>query len=254
VAAHVDVTSRRRAEEEARRSRQELAHFLRVSTVGELTTSLAHELNQPLTAILANAEAARLLLDNVPQRAELHQILTDIADEDRRASEVIRRLRSLLRKEAPERMRLDLNSLAEDVQRLTASDATSRGVGVRIVAAEEPAWVNGDRIQLQQVVLNLLSNAIEAVSSAPVGERRVLVTTCVAERAQVRLSVHDNGPGIPEEKVARVFDPFYTTKPEGMGMGLAIARTIVEAHGGQVTVRPDEGHGVTFTVTLPYAN
>ena len=251
VAAHVDVTNRHRAEDEARRSREELAHFLRVSTVGELTTSLAHELNQPLTAILANAQAGRLLLDtNGGDRASLREILDDIVEEDKRAGEVIRRLRDLLRKGAPERAPLDLNRLAEDVTRLLANDAALRGVSIRLALNVAPVVVTGDRIQLQQVVLNLVMNAMDAMAESAPDQRIALVSTLVTPDG-VHLSVRDSGTGLRESDAGRVFQPFYTTKPSGMGMGLSIARSIVEAHGGRIWGRDNAGSGATFTFSLP---
>jgi signal transduction histidine kinase len=244
---------RQRAEEEARRSRDELAHYLRVSTIGELTTSLAHELNQPLTAILANAQAARQLLDAAADPAEMREILADIVEEDKRAGEVIRRLRDLLRKGAPEYAPLDLNILAAEVVGLVASDATIRNVPIRLDLAEEPARVRGDRVQIQQVVLNLLLNAMDALADVPPGRRMVLVTTAVASGEGVVLAVRDTGPGVRLADPERLFEPFYSTKPAGMGMGLSIARSIVAAHGGRIWARDNAGPGATFTFSLPLA-
>jgi signal transduction histidine kinase/integral membrane sensor domain MASE1 len=250
VAAHVDVTERRRAEDEARRSREELAHFLRVSTVGELTTSLAHELNQPLTAILANAQAARMLLQEGADPREMREILDDIVEEDKRAGEVIRRLRELLRKGEPEHAPLDLNLLATDMVRLVGSDATIRNVSIRVELAPQPSMVSGDRIQIQQVVLNLLLNAMDAMADYPPERRTVLVSTVIIA-PDVHLSVRDTGTGLRQGRPERVFEPFYTTKPAGMGMGLSIARSIVEAHGGRIWAGDNVGPGATFTFSLP---
>jgi len=251
VAAHVDVTNRHHAEEDARRSREELAHFLRVSTVGELTTSLAHELNQPLTAILANAQAGRLILNtNTFDKGALREILDDIVEEDKRAGEVIRRLRELLRKGAPERIPLDLNRLAEEVVRLLANDASLRSVSIRLALNLAPAVVNGDRVQLQQVVLNLLMNAMDAMAESAPDQRVALVSTLVTPDG-VHLSVRDAGAGLRQGEGGRVFEPFYTTKASGMGMGLSIARSIVEAHGGRIWGRDNAGPGATFTFSLP---
>jgi signal transduction histidine kinase/integral membrane sensor domain MASE1 len=245
---------RRRAEEDARRSRDELAHFLRVSTVGELTTSLAHELNQPLTAILANAQAARQLLESKQDHDEMREILTDIIEEDKRAGEVIRRLRELLRKGAPEYAPLDLTVLAAEVLGLVASDATIRNMPIRLDLSKEPAPVRGDRVQIQQVVLNLVLNAMDAMTEVPADRRLVLVTTTVAaDEGAVHLAVRDTGPGLRLADPEGVFEPFFTTKAAGMGMGLSIARSIVAAHGGRIWARDNAGPGATFTFSLPLA-
>jgi C4-dicarboxylate-specific signal transduction histidine kinase len=243
---------RRRADEDARRTRDELAHFLRVSTVGELTTSLAHELNQPLTAILANAQAARQLLETGLDHDEMREILSDIVDEDKRAGEVIRRLRELLRKGAPEYAPLDLNTLVTEVVGLVGNDATIRNVAIRLDLAAEPARVRGDRVQIQQVMLKLLLHAMDSMADVPLGKRLALVTTAVAtdERA-VHLAVRDSGSGLNVADPDRIFEPFYTTKAAGMGMGLSIARSIVAAHGGRIWARDNAGAGATFTFSLP---
>jgi two-component system, LuxR family, sensor kinase FixL len=245
---------RQRAEENARRSRDELAHFLRVSTVGELTTSLAHELNQPLTAILANAQAARQLLETGLDPDEMREILSDIVEEDKRAGEVIRRLRDLLRKGAPEYTPLDLNKLVTEVVGLVSSDATIRNVAIRLDLAAEPARVRGDRVQIQQVLLNLLLNAMDAMAEVPAAGRLALVTTAIAtDEGTVHLAVRDTGAGLRQTDPDGVFEPFYTTKPAGMGMGLSIARSIVAAHGGRIWARDNDGGGATFTFSLPLA-
>jgi signal transduction histidine kinase/integral membrane sensor domain MASE1 len=250
VAAHMDVTERRRAEEDARLSREELAHFLRVSTVGELTASLAHELNQPLAAILANAQAARLTLSGGGEPCAVMEMLADIEEEDKRAGEVIRRLRELLRKRQPEHEPLDLNALAADVARMVGYDATLRNVTLRLDLAAPAPMVNGDRVQIQQVVLNLLVNAMDAMADAPEERRTAVVATCAMDGA-VQLSVSDTGTGFPDGSPERLFEPFYTTKLSGMGMGLAIARSIVTAHGGRIWARNNVGAGATFTLSLP---
>ena len=196
VISHTDATERRHAEVEAKRSQQELAHYLRVSTVGALTTSLAHELNQPLAAILANAQTARRLLSApVSNQPELREILGEIIEEDKRAGEVIQRLRELLRKGEPERVALDVNVLVRDVCRLLDSDALIRGVTLRVDVAPEPLITRGDRVQLQQVVLNLIVNAIEALAQFE-GDRTVSVRTAGAPGGLVRVSIEDTGPGL----------------------------------------------------------
>jgi signal transduction histidine kinase len=247
VVSHTEVTERRRAEIAAQRSRQELAHTLRVSTIGELTTSLAHELNQPLAAIVANAQAARRTLGARP--AEVRQILDDIIEEGKRAGEVIHRLRELLRKGETERAALDVNRLVEDVVKLVGNDVMLRGVTLREELAAETLTTRGDRVQLRQVILNLLMNALEALGEVD-HDRRVVVRTEAAPGGMARVSIRDTGPGLRGDAVL-VFRPFYTTKEKGMGMGLSIARSILEAHGGTISGRNNPDRGATFDFTLP---
>jgi C4-dicarboxylate-specific signal transduction histidine kinase/integral membrane sensor domain MASE1 len=256
VVSLTDVTERKRAEIEAQKSRQELAHFLRVSTLGELTTSLAHELNQPLTAILANAQAASYLVEDstAPAAPELREILADIAAEDRRAGEIIKRLRELLRKGEPERLPLDMNAVAREVLGLLSSDALLRGVSLRFDADERPLTVRGDRVQLQQVLLNLVINAMEAMAGLGADEAVVLVRAGTAGEDRAGLWVEDSGPGLRTTPPERLFEPFYTTKAHGLGMGLSIARSIVLAHGGTITAGNNPARGATFAVVLPFVN
>jgi nitrogen-specific signal transduction histidine kinase/integral membrane sensor domain MASE1/GAF domain-containing protein len=253
VVSLTEVTERKRAELEAQRSRQELAHFLRVSTIGELTTSLAHELNQPLTAILANAETGTHLLkgSRSPASGQLREILAEIADEDRRAGEVIRRLRELLRKGEPQRALLEVNSLVREIVELLASDALIRGVAVRLDLHPGRLTVRGDRVQLQQVLLNILINAMEALAEVGEADPVVLIRTEGSGDGKARISVVDTGPGLRMVTPAGVFEPFYTTKAQGLGMGLSIARSIAEAHGGTLQASNNTTRGATFTVTLP---
>ncbi len=246
-----DITERRRAEEEARELRDELAHVGRVSVLGALTGSLAHEINQPLAAIMANAQAAlRMLAGPRPALAELRDTLGDIVADNRRAGDVLQRLRSLLRKGSPEYTTLDVNTTIEEVVRLVGSDILGRRVTVNVVLAPEAPAVHGDRVQLQQVVLNLLVNAFDAVEEAEVGARWVtLQTACVDERVVV--SVSDRGVGVPEERLSHIFEPFYTTKTEGMGLGLSICRAIMAAHGGDLRGERNPDGGMTFSFSLP---
>jgi signal transduction histidine kinase len=253
VAARVEVTQRHRAEDDARRSRDELAHFLRVSTVGELTTSLAHELNQPLAAILANAQAARRILGSGRDAGELPEILGDIIEEDKRAGEVIGRLRDLLRKGEPVKAPLDLSGLAADVVRLVGSDAILRDVSIGLDLSPKRATVIGDRVQIQQVLLNLLLNAMDAMADCPASRRQVMVSTSVTDAGIVQVAVSDLGKGLGDCGTDRIFEPFYTTKPSGMGMGLSIARSIVVSHGGRLWARNNPGSGATFVFALPLA-
>ena len=248
----VDVSERRRIEQSAAHQRNELAHLSRVSTLGELSGSLAHELNQPLTAIMSNAQAGRRLLagSNVPQEA-VREIFADIIEDDRRAGEVIRRLRSLLQKGEVQRAPVDVNAVVQDVLGLMRSDFISREVTVATDLAPGMPMLEGDRIQLQQVLLNLLVNACDAMDGLP-DCRRVTIRTGRVDEAAVEILVSDEGKGIKADDLNRIFEPFVTTKPAGMGLGLAVCRTIVDAHGGTLSARSNAGdRGATFTVVLP---
>ena len=255
VISHTDVTERKRAEENAQRSREELAHFTRVSTMGALAASLAHELNQPLAAILSNAQAGRRFLDAArPDLGEIRSILSDIVDDDKRAGEVIERLRELFRKGEQEFVSLDLNALVRDVVKLLGSDALIRRVRMHLDVAAEPLIVAGDRIQLQQVVLNLLVNAMDAMADCPTEERVVSVQTELCDGQTARVSIQDAGPGILTGQDDLLFEPFYTTKPTGMGMGLSISRSIIEAHGGLIWATNNPVRGATFSFAMPIRN
>src|SRR5262245_9038175 len=254
VVSYTDITERKRAELDALQSRQELAHFTRVSTIGELTASLAHELSQPLTGILANAQAAlRFLEVTPPNLLELRSILSDIVDDDKRAGEVIRRLRALLRKEQVPFRLLDLNALIRDVAKLLSSDAIIRNISVKLDLDSGPAPVSGDAVQLQQVVLNLLLNAMEAMADSAEDRRFITVQSLITEDAAVHVSVQDAGPGFRQGTHHLVFEPFYTTKPSGMGMGLAISKSIIEAHGGLIWAVDNPIAGATLHFSLPGA-
>jgi signal transduction histidine kinase len=247
-----NTLSRRRAEMEGQRLLQDLAHVGRVSTMGELTASLAHELNQPLTAILSNAQAAqRILHSGGADLPEIREILGDIVEDDKRAGDVIHRLRGFLRKGQLEFSTLDIGELVSQVARLVSSDAIIRNVVVRLDLAIGLPPVRGDRVQLQQVVLNLLMNGLDAMRESDAGERTLVLRTFMASPASVVVAVTDSGVGIKEADLEQVFHAFYTTKPDGLGMGLAIARSIVEAHGGQLDARSNPGGGTTFSFTLP---
>ena len=249
-----NTLARRRAEMEGQRLRGDLAHVGRVATVGELTASLAHELNQPLTAILANAQTARRLLESdTVDLTELRAIVGDIVDDDKRASEVINRLRSLLKKGPLERSRVDMSEVVGQVARLAAGDAILRNVATRLELASDLPPVHGDRVQLQQVVLNLILNGLDAMRSSEAGHRTLVLRATRADAATVEVAVQDSGTGIERTVLDHIFDPFYTTKADGLGMGLAIVRTIVEAHGGRVRAANNPGAGATFSFTLPVA-
>lgn len=243
---------RRLAEVEARQHMAELVHINRVSMAGELATSIAHELNQPLGAILTNTETAELILkSSTPDLHEIGDILVDIRRDNERASEVIRRLRSLLKKAPFEAREISLNEAVSEVLVLMSSVAQSRDVNIN-VSTSAPLMVRGDRIQLQQVFLNLIVNALDALSHLQEGGRRIDVETRAVDGC-AEVSVSDTGPGIPAGNVRDVFEPFFTTKNGGMGMGLSIARTIIEAHNGKIYADNQPQGGAVFRIRLPLA-
>ncbi|WP_246820171.1 sensor histidine kinase [Bradyrhizobium iriomotense] len=242
---------RRLAEVESRQRLAELAHVNRYSAVGELTTSIAHELNQPLGSILTNAETAELMLRAAPPDIdEIRQILADIRRDDQRASEVIRRLRSMLKKTPFEIRDIELNDTVREAIGLVSAVADGRRIALTYMPAFADLHVKGDPVQLQQVVLNLIINAMDAVSDAEMKKRDITVsTTRTGSQAEIRIS--DTGPGIASADLANVFNPFFTTKPQGMGMGLAIVKTIIEAHHGTIAAENQPGGGALFTIRLP---
>ena len=246
-----NALARTRGDQEMQRLRQELAHIGRVSAMGELTASLAHELNQPLTAILNNAQVAQQLLESdVVDVVEMREILDDIVADDKRAADVIRRLRRLLRKGDLEYVPLDLNEVVTEVARLVTGDAAIRDVSLRLTVAPELPSVRGDRVQLQQVLLNLVLNGLDAMGAAS-GDRILGIRTFRDSETFVGVAVRDAGPGIAAKDADHIFEPLYTTKREGIGMGLAIARTIVGAHGGRLTAENNADGGATFRFILP---
>jgi len=247
----IDVTDRRHAEQEARQTRDELAHAGRIATMGEMAAALAHEINQPLAAILSNAQAATRFLDAPdPDLAEVRDILHDIADDDARAGAVIGRIRSLVKKDHTDLRPLYLNTILREVIGLLHSDAVIRGVVVLHEFAADLPKILGDRIQLQQVVLNLLLNAFDAMRDGLSRDRVVAVRSRQVD-SEVLVTVSDCGPGIPPEEMDRLFEPFRSTKPGGLGMGLSISRSIVASHGGRMWAENNTGRGATFGFALP---
>ena len=247
-----NALQRAQAEREVGRLRQQLAHIGRVSALGELSASLAHELNQPLMAILNNAYVAQqLLAATAPNLGELRELLDDIVADDQRAATVISRLRALLKKGELDHVPLDLNALVGEVAELVKSDMVLRHVPMTLDLDPDLPHVRGDRVQLQQVMLNLVLNGVEAME-APNGRDPVLVVrTSRADADAVRVAIEDSGSGIDMAHVERMFEPLYTTKAEGLGMGLAISRTIVDAHGGELRASSNPEGGATFHFTLP---
>ena len=251
IGSCLDITERKQAELEVQRQRDELAHLSRVTTIGELATALAHELNQPLGAIQTNAEAAKVVLkNNPPNLDEVEAILSDIQQDGWRAGEVIHRMRSLLKRHQFKMERIEVKDLVEDLGGLLQAAITSHKARLRIEVAPSLPLVRGDTVQLQQVLLNLILNALEAMIDCPIGEREVVVRAVPSAAPGVEMTVTDQGPGFSKEKLAKLFEPFFTTKKHGMGVGLAICQTIIRAHGGQLTAEnnPDRGATVRFTL------
>ena len=248
---------RRRAEVDSRRHLAAMAHLDRRAAMGELATSLAHELNQPLNAILQNAGVAQMLLGSAtvpPALGEMAEIIGDIRNDDIRASEMIRRMRQLLQKGELQAQLVDLNDVAQDTVTIVHPDARSRDIQLDLELAGGLPRVSGDRVHLQQVVLNLAMNALDAVASMPVERRRVRVLTS-HDGSEVRLTVVDLGAGVPADRRSQIFEPFYTTKGgSGMGMGLAISRSIIEAHRGRMSAESDAGGGARVWFALPVAD
>ncbi len=252
VALLVQRRQQQRAEAQIERQRTELAHVSRVSTMGQLASALTHELNQPLGAILRTAEAAEIFLQkDPPNLEEIRAILADIRRDDKRAGNVIDRMRALYKRRSLALNPLDLRELVEDTLALTRSDAAARDVKITAqIPAQLPA-VQGDRVHLQQVLLNLILNAMDAMTSVPKTRRSLVVRLSQTQNGNLRVDVADHGTGIAPEDAARVFEPFFTTKLTGMGMGLAISQTIIEAHGGDIWVDSRPSQGTTFTFILP---
>ena len=247
-----DITAGKQAEAEISRQQAELAHLSRVTMLGELSGSMAHELNQPLTAILANAQAAQRFFNrDEPDLSQVREILGDIAAEGKRAGEVIRRLRLLLTKGEVKLQPLDVNSVILEVLTLLRSDMVRRGVSVRTQLARDLPSVRGDRVQLQQVLLNLVVNACDAMAGTAGHERQLTLATGLSADESVCISVADSGTGLSPHALERAFEPFYTTKAKGMGLGLAVCRTIVSSHGGKLWAANNPARGATFHCTLP---
>jgi PAS domain S-box-containing protein len=248
-----DVTELKQAERELAAARLDLFHAARLTLVGQLMASIVHEIQQPLTAILADADAGRRILrrrESGADMAELREALDEIHDQSRAAATIVDRLRTLVRKRPLERRALDLNGLVGDMLHLVHADAVRRGVALRAELAPSLPAIKADRVSLQQVILNLIVNAMDATDENGQEERTVVVRTRQAAGV-VELAVSDTGRGISADHSAKLFDAFFTTKAEGVGLGLAIARSIAESHGGQIRAETHEGRGATFRLTLP---
>jgi PAS domain S-box-containing protein len=250
-----DISDRVRAEEQRERLRQleaDLAHINRVSMMGELTASIAHEVNQPLSGVVSNGSAClRWLAGDVPNVEEAREAARRIVRDGKRAGEVIARVRALVKRAATPSEKLDLNEIIREVLALVGDEAKRKSVIVRTQFADDLSPISGDRVQLQQVMLNLVMNAMEAMSSVDERARELLITTRNMDADQVQVTVKDSGTGIDPNTLDKIFDPFYTTKPTGMGMGLSISRSILQAHGGRLWAAAKDGPGTIFHFSLP---
>jgi two-component system sensor kinase FixL len=247
-----DITERRQAEEGLRKAQAELAHVTRVMTMGELASSIAHEVNQPLTAVVTNGNACLRWLASEPANLdEARECVRRIIRDGNRASEVIARIRALAKKSSPDKAPLNLNETIQEVLALTNNEARRNRVSLQTELAASLPSVLGDRVQLQQVILNLVINGIESMKGVANQPRELLIMSDRYESDKVFVAVQDTGVGLDQESLDRIFNAFYTTKPEGMGMGLSISRSIIEAHGGRLWARPNEGLGATFQFILP---
>lgn len=250
-----DITERRRAEDELHKAQSDLAHVTRVMTMGELVASIAHEVNQPLGAIVTNGHACvRLLSRDVPDLNKSLEVIRRMIGDGMRASEVIKRIRDLLHKAPPEKAALDINETIEEMTALVSRDIAVSKVRLRTELTPALPPVTADRIQLQQVILNLILNAKDAMSDVHDRPRELLITSRVGDSGEILVAVRDSGKGLDPETVGRIFDPFFSTKREGMGLGLSISRTILEAHGGKLWATQNEGYGATIQFSLPPSN
>jgi len=247
-----DLTDHARASEALQQAQAELAHVTRVTTLGELTASIAHEINQPLAAIVADANASlNWLATTTPDLDSVREALDGIVKDGHRAADVIQRIRQLMSKNEPQRARLDVNDVIRDVVPLVRSEMLSHRVSLQLDLAPVLLPVLGDRVQLQQVLINLVMNGMEAMAGIEDRRRELVIRSRPAEGDQVLVAVEDAGVGIDPDTVTQLFDAFFTTKPDGMGMGLSISRSIIEGHGGRLWATPNATHGATFHFALP---
>lgn len=246
-----DVTDIRIAKKQAKNDRAALEHLSRVSTMSELATSLAHELNQPLTAILSNAQAGlRFLRSEEPDLTEIEEIFTDIVADDKRAGTIIQQMRAFLKKDGAQRELLDINSIIGAVLNILHSEVITQGILIRTDLAENLPRVQGDRVQLEQVFINLIVNAEQAMNSVQANPCILTIKTAKDAEGCIVVYMQDTGPGIDKDLLEQIFDPFHTTKPGGMGMGLTISRSIIEANGGRIWAENMPEGGTRFCVAL----
>jgi C4-dicarboxylate-specific signal transduction histidine kinase len=255
VAFVLDLTERKRAEDGLRRAQAELAHVTRATTMGELAASIAHEVNQPLSGIITNASTClRMLAADPPNLDGARETARRTIRDGNRASDVVKRLRSLFSKKDSTAESVDLNAAAQEVIALLRSELQTNQVILLLELANDLPIVTGDRVQLQQVILNLLRNASDAMSRVDDRPRRLLIRTEIDEGNQVRLTVQDAGVGFDPQAVDRLFQAFYTTKNDGMGMGLSVSRSIIESHQGRLWATLNDGPGATFSFSIPRGN
>jgi C4-dicarboxylate-specific signal transduction histidine kinase len=250
----IDVTKQKMAESEAAHQRQEVAHLMRVSVLGELSGAIAHEINQPLAAVQSNAETGLdLLASRAPDLAEIRAILEDIAHDNRRAGDVIQRVRNLLKKGERKSESVDINDLVRSTVRLLNSEMISRRTDIKLDLGPSLPRLPGDPVQLQQVLLNLLMNAMDAMAATPVAQRVVTISTRTTSAGLIEMFVKDRGCGLgrDDDEKQRLFTPFYTTKARGLGLGLSICSTIVEAHGGKLSLANDRDGGAIARLVVP---
>jgi PAS domain S-box-containing protein len=248
----VDITETKASEEEAELQRKELTHLMRVATLGGLSGGIAHELSQPLASILANAQAAReMVTDRTIDRERLAEVLDEIVQQDERAGKVIRHLRKLLQRREHHEAAISLNDLAASTLQLLHSELVNKKIRVDTHLQPDLPSITGDAVELQQVLINLTMNAMEAMASTPASQRTLTISTAETKKGCVSVSIQDRGPGLPPAKEKRIFEPFYTTKAGGLGLGLSISSTIVISHGGELTLNTPPGGGTVATVTLP---
>jgi C4-dicarboxylate-specific signal transduction histidine kinase len=251
VASIVSLSERKRAEEALRSARAELAHINRVTTMGELTASLAHEVTQPIAAAATNAEAClRWLTGDHPNLEEARASALSIVKDAKRAAEIISRIRQLFQKSPPQRESVDVNEIIREMIVLLRSEVTRHSISVRAELASDLPYVMGDRVQLQQVMMNLITNSIDAMKDVN-GPRELAINSQRAEHEQVMVTVSDTGVGLPPQQTDQIFHAFFTTKPHGTGMGLSISRSIVESHSGRLWAADNSSRGASFHVTLP---
>jgi len=250
--AVMDVTSAKRAEDELHKAQVDLERVSRVTTMGELAAAVAHEVNQPLAAVVTNGEACLRWLDrDVPDLDEARRAVRRIIGEGRRANEVIQRVRAMARNEGSQKVPVDLNDVIDETLPLVRRELSSQRVTLNLELDPGLPLATGDRIQLQQVIMNLLVNGIQAMAGVSDRPRELIVETRRDEENQLLIRVQDSGRGLSPENMHRLFNSFFTTKQEGMGMGLSICRSIIEAHGGRIWASPNAGPGATFQFALP---